>query len=377
MLSDFIVPSGIQIVILSIFLFLFLVQIFFYGFFFLKLAKYRETTSHLKREGVSVVICARNEYNQLKENLPLVLMQEYPQLEIVVVNHASEDDSSDLLSNMAKQYTNLKIVEIKENLNFFDGKKFPLSIGIKSATYDIILLTDADCKPESPEWVAHMADGFTKGTEIVLGYGSYTSQSGLLNRLIRFDTVNIAMQYLSFAIAGIPYMGVGRNMSYRKTLFYEKKGFTSHYGILSGDDDLFINQAATYRNTKIEINPESFIRSQPKKSFKEWWIQKKRHLSTGRYYRWIHKLLLGLYTSSIVLFYFLFGLQIILNYTIFTVLTLFALRLAIQLSVFHKILARLKEKGIWLMVPFFEIILILINFTVTVSTLLTKESKWK
>jgi len=377
MLSDFIVPSGIQIVILSIFLFLFLVQIFFYGFFFLKLAKYREIPSHLNSEAVSVVICARNEYYQLKENLPLVLMQEYPQLEIVVVNHASEDDSSDLLSNMAKQYTNLKIVEIKENLNFFDGKKFPLSIGIKSATYDIILLTDADCKPESPEWVAHMADGFTKGTEIVLGYGSYTSQSGLLNRLIRFDTVNIAMQYLSFAIAGIPYMGVGRNMSYRKTLFYEKKGFTSHYGILSGDDDLFINQAATYRNTKIEINPESFTRSQPKKSFKEWWIQKKRHLSTGRYYRWIHKLLLGLYTSSIVLFYFLFGLQIILNYTIFTVLTLFALRLAIQLSVFHKILARLKEKGIWLMVPFFEIILILINFTVTVSTLLTKESKWK
>jgi cellulose synthase/poly-beta-1,6-N-acetylglucosamine synthase-like glycosyltransferase len=377
MLSDFIVPSGIQIVILSIFLFLLFIQIFFYGFFFLKLAKYREIPSHLNSEAVSVVICARNEYYQLKENLPLVLMQEYPRFEVVVVNHVSEDESSEFLSNMAKKYSNLKVVEIKENLNFFDGKKFPLSIGIKSATNDIILLTDADCKPESPEWIAHMADGFTKGTGIVLGYGSYTSQSGVLNRLIRFDTVNIAMQYLSFALAGIPYMGVGRNMSYRKTLFYEKKGFTTHYEILSGDDDLFINQAANHRNTQIVISPESFTRSQPKKSFKEWWTQKKRHLSTGRYYRWTHKLLLGLYTSSIVFFYFLFGLQIILNYTIFTVLTLFALRLAIQLSVFHKILARLKEKGIWLMVPFFEIILILINFTVTVSTLLTKESKWK
>jgi glycosyltransferase involved in cell wall biosynthesis len=350
---------------------------FFYGFFFLKLANYHETPSHLKSEGVSVVICARNEYNQLKENLPLVLAQEYPRIEVVVVNHASEDESSDLLSNMAKQYTNLKIVEIKENLNFFDGKKFPLSIGIKSATYDIILLIDADCKPESPHWVAHMADGFSKGKEIVLGYGSYTSKSGLLNRLIRFDTVNIAMQYLSFALAGIPYMGIGRNMSYRKTLFYEKKGFTSHYDILSGDDDLFINQAATHRNTQIIISPESFTRSQPKKSFKEWWTQKKRHLSTGRYYRWPHKLLLGLYTFSTVFFYFLFGLQLILNYTIFTVLALFLFRLVIQLSVFRKILARLKEKGIWLMVPFFEIILILINFTVTVSTFKTKESKWE
>ena len=377
MLSDFIVPSGVQIVILSFFLFLFLVQIFFYGFFFLKLVNYREIPPHLKSEGVSVVICARNEYNQLKENLPLVLAQEYPCLEVVVVNHASEDESSDLLSNMSKHYTNLKIVEIKENLNFFDGKKFPLSIGIKSAAYDIILLTDADCKPESPHWVAHMADGFTESKKIVLGYGSYTSQAGLLNRLIRFDTVNIAMQYLSFALAGIPYMGVGRNMAYRKSLFYEKKGFTSHYDILSGDDDLFINQAATHKNTQIVISHESFTRSQPKKSFKEWQIQKKRHLTTGRYYRWTHKLLLGLYTLSMVFFYFLFGLQIILNYTIFTVLALFALRLAIQLSVFQKILARFKEKGIWLMVPCFEIILILINFTITVSTFVTKESKWK
>jgi hypothetical protein len=280
---------------------------------------------------------------------------------------------------MAEQYPKLKIVEIRENLNFFDGKKFPLSIGIKSATHDLVLLTDADCKPVSPRWIALMAGGFTEGKEIVLGYGAYQDSKTFLNRLIRFDTVHIALQYLSFALAGIPYMGVGRNMAYRKSLFYENKGFTSHYSIHSGDDDLFINRAATHKNTRVVADPESFTLSQPKKHFKEWWIQKKRHLSTGRYYRWRHKFLLGLYTFSTVLFYTFFIILILLslNYATFVVLALLILRLVFQLFVFHKTLVRLNEKGIWLLVPLFEIILILINSALTVSAFMSKETKWK
>jgi len=166
-------------------------------------------------------------------------------------------------------------------------------------------------------------------------------------------------------------------MAYRKSLFYENKGFTSHYSIHSGDDDLFINQAATRKNTRVVADPGSFTLSQPKKSFKEWWIQKKRHLSTGRYYRWRHKFLLGLYAFSTVLFYTLFALLLSLNYTIFIVLALFILRLVIQLFIFRKTLVRLNEKGIWLLVPLFEIILILINTALTVSAFMSKETKWK
>jgi hypothetical protein len=222
-----------------------------------------------------------------------------------------------------------------------------------------------------------MAGGFSKEKEIVLGYGAYMSSNSLLNRLIRFDTIHIALQYFSFTLAGIPYMGVGRNMAYRKSLFYEEKGFTSHYNIHSGDDDLFINRAATRKNTRIIVNPESFTLSQPKKSFKEWWTQKKRHLSTGRYYRWRHKFLLGLYTLSMVLFYAFFVLLLALNYTIFPVMALFIMRLVIQLFIFHKTLARLNERGIWLLVPSFEIILILINTVLTFSAFMSKETKWK
>jgi len=377
MLDGFFAPGGILFIFLLIFLFLFIVQLFFYGFFFLKFALYLEAPSSAKTEGVSVVICARNEYHHLKANLPLILTQEYPDFEVIVVNHASEDDTAFLLSKMAEQYSHLKIVEIRENLNFFDGKKFPLSIGIKSAANDMVLLTDADCRPVSPHWIALMAGGFSKEKEIVLGYGAYMSSNSLLNRLIRFDTIHIALQYFSFTLAGIPYMGVGRNMAYRKSLFYEEKGFTSHYNIHSGDDDLFINRAATRKNTRIIVNPESFTLSQPKKSFKEWWTQKKRHLSTGRYYRWRHKFLLGLYTLSMVLFYAFFVLLLALNYTIFPVMALFIMRLVIQLFIFHKTLARLNERGIWLLVPSFEIILILINTVLTFSAFMSKETKWK
>ncbi|MGA2824450.1 MAG: glycosyltransferase [Bacteroidales bacterium] len=377
MLDGFFAPGGILFLFLLIFFFLFIIQLFFYGFFFLKFARYKEASSSAKTEGVSAVICARNEYHQLKENLPLILTQEYPDFEVVVVNHASEDDTAFLLSKMAEKYPQLKIVEIRENLNFFDGKKFPLSIGIKSAANDMVLLTDADCRPVGPHWISLMAGGFSKEKEIVLGYGAYMSSNSILNRLIRFDTIHIALQYFSFALAGIPYMGVGRNMAYRKSLFYEEKGFTSHYNIHSGDDDLFINRAATQKNTRIVADPESFTLSQPKKSFKEWWTQKKRHLSTGQYYRWRHKFLLGLYTFSTVLFYLFFVFLVALNYTIFPVLALFILRLVIQLFIFRKTLTRLNEKGIWLLVPLYEIMLILINTALAVSVFMSKKTKWK
>lgn len=371
--------DGVSLLLFLVFLFLFLVQIFYYFFFFLKFARYRESSPPAGTEGVSVVICARNEYAQLKENLPLILQQDYPDFEVVVVNHASDDDTSFLLAKMAEEFPRLKIVEIRENLNFFEGKKFPLSIGIKSAMYETVLLTDADCRPVSTQWIRHMAGGFSNQKEIVLGYGAYQPSRSFLNRMIRFDTVHIALQYLSYALAGIPYMGVGRNMAYRKSLFYEKKGFTSHYSIHSGDDDLFINMAATRKNTGIVTDPESFTLSKPKKSFNEWWIQKKRHLSTAHYYRLSHKLLLGLYSFSTILFYTFFVILLLLSFNIntFVAVMLFVTRLAVQLFIFRKTLIRLKEKGIWLLVPICEVVMIILNTSLIWSSFLTKEKQWK
>ena len=184
MLDGFFVYGETQIILLLNSSFLFLVQLFFYGFFFMKkFALYREESIPAKSESVSVVICARNAYNQLKENLPSILNQDYPNFEVVVVNRMPRRTKRNfLLSKMSAEYPHLNIVEIRENLNFFEGKKFPLSIGIESATHDLVLLTDADCKPVSSKWIAHMAGGFSKNTDIVLGYGTDAKSSSLLKQ---------------------------------------------------------------------------------------------------------------------------------------------------------------------------------------------------
>ena len=353
------------------------IQLLFYWGIFSRLAWYREKGEPLPHQGVSVVICARNEHHHLQENLPLILDQDHPDFEVVVVNHASDDDSSFLLSRLAEQHPNLKIVEIRENLNFFSGKKFPLSIGIKSASRELILVTDADCRPAGRGWISAMEQSFREGTGIVLGYGGYTRKAGFLNRLIRFDTAHIAVQYLSYCLAGIPYMGVGRNMAYRKSLFFENKGFTSHYRIPSGDDDLFINRVARKNNTRINIRPEGFTYSDPKTTFRGWRLQKKRHLSTGRFYRPLHKFLLGSYLGSQILFYLSLILLFIFLYNIYFLFTIFVIRLTSQWIIFRKCFNNLDEKRLWPYVIFYEPMLLLINSGVFLSNLFAKPDRWK
>ncbi len=367
----------LPLILLSIFFLLFAIQLIYYLVIFRRLGWYRQTSSAGKQTGVSVVICAHNEYYNLKENLPLILEQNYPEFEVLVVNHASDDDTAFLLAELEERYPHLKTLEIKHDLNFFTGKKFPLSIGIKSARYDIVLLTDADCKPASREWISQFQSTYTGNTEIVLGYGAYNRNSGFLNRLIRFDTAHIAIQYLSYALSGMPYMGVGRNLSYNKDLFYRNKGFISHYRIRSGDDDLFINRVARKDNTAIMVEPGSYTSSDPKRSFEKWFIQKQRHLSTSRHYQLKHKILLGTYSAGLWIYYLLFVLMVSFNLSVIPVIGIFSVRLLIQYIIWNRCLRRLGEKDLLPFVLFYEILLLLLNSGIMVSNLFHKSTRWK
>jgi glycosyltransferase involved in cell wall biosynthesis len=370
-------PGSFFFYLFALFVFAFVVLQSFYWILFARLAFVKDNPAKQGRSGISVVICARNEHDHLNENLPLILDQDYPDFEVVVVNWASDDDSAFLLTRMSEQFSNLKIVEIRENLNFFSGKKFPLSIGIKSAGNDMVVVTNADCKPISRQWLSLMRDGFDGSAEVVLGYGAYEKKNGLLNGLVRFDTVHIAFRYLSFALAGIPYMGVGRNMAYLKSLFYKNKGFISHYRVSSGDDDLFINRVARRSNTRVVTHPDSFTLSDPPVTFGQWMIQKKHHLSTRKYYRLGHRILLGLYSTGIFLFYLLFVVLLSVNYNLIIVLSVFLLRLITQSVIFYKGMSRLNEKDLVWYVPFFEIFMIFIQPVVFISNLFSKSNRWK
>jgi len=355
-----------------------LIQLIYYWGIFARVAFFRLKNDYIRKdEPVSVIICARDEYYNLQENLPLFLQQDYTNYEVVVVNHASEDDSQYLLEDLSKIYPHLKIVNLPADLNFFTGKKFPLSIGIKSARHDICVFTDADCQPRSNDWLRKMASNFTFGTEIVLGYGAYKHEKGLLNRFIRFDTLRIAMQYMGFALAGFPYMGVGRNLAYRKSLFYRHNGFISHYRIRTGDDDLFINKAATGKNTRVEIRKESHTVSKPKTAFRLWIRQKRRHLTSGIHYKFRHRFLLALNGISQFIFYSLVIFLLVIWYQPYIVIGLAALRIISQLFVIQRIMRRFTEKGFLFMVPFFELFLLILTPVLVMTNSFYKPPKWR
>lgn len=355
-------PISLDLVFTALLVSFTCIQLFYYLFFFLRLAVHK--TGHIdamaQLHPVSIVISAFNEEANLKKNITKWLEQDYhyqgkPYFEVVVVNDNSEDDSFYFLNTMLEQYPHLHVVNLTQEAKLIPGKKFPLSMGIKSARFKRLLLTDADCVPASNQWLQHMASKLTVDKEIVLGYGPYVKHPTFLNKCIRFETALSAMQYLSYALARQPYMGVGRNLAYMKELFNKNKGFSSHHHIASGDDDLFINQVATATNTTIQIHPDSFVFSEPKKSWHDWHYQKKRHLSTGKFYKTKHKLLLGGFAFS----HFLFWLSIIPailfpKYIIISVSAI-ALRWLVQLGIYQSVLTKLQEKDLIPYIWFFDV----------------------
>jgi len=324
------------------------IQVFYYTWFFSRIAFYKpKQKDQSQQHAVSVIICSRDEDENLARNLPGILVQQYPSTyEVITVNDNSVDDSKYILQELKRTFKALNVVELTHEAKLISGKKYPLSIGIREAKHEVLLLTDADCVPASEHWIQKMQDGYTENTEIVLGYGAYHKTSGMLNKLIRFETFHTALQYLSYALAGAPYMGVGRNLSYKKDIFLRNKGFSSINHIPSGDDDLFINKVATKRNTAVVIDPEATTRSIPKTTWSSWLKQKSRHYTTAKYYKPKHKFLLGLYFITQFIFYPLFIASAILFDWRFA-LGLFGVRLLIQGFIFYKAMKKMDEKDLW------------------------------
>lgn len=326
---------------------------------------------------VSVVICARDEADNLTHNLPGVLIQQYPTThEVIVVNDNSYDESKYILEAFQKEFRQLQIIELQQEAKMIPGKKFPLAMGVKSTKHEIVLLTDADCMPASEFWIQSMQSSFQDDTEIVLGYGAYHRKKGLLNKLIRWETFYTALQYLSYALAGIPYMGVGRNLSYKKTIFFRHKGFSAHNHIPGGDDDLLVNMAATRKNTRINIDKNAFTLSRPARNWTQWIRQKKRHYSTGRHYKPLHKWMLGTYSLTQFLFFPTLALAFVfcpMNW----VLIALGSRLLIQYPIYAINLHKLGEKDLIPWIPFMDLWMFVHYLIFAPAVFKKPENTWK
>ncbi|OFY04721.1 MAG: hypothetical protein A2W93_05085 [Bacteroidetes bacterium GWF2_43_63] len=361
--------------VLSLLVFLIYYWIFFRRFAFYKPS--RKVTDDKKLPPVSIVIAAKNEYLNIRENLPFLLNQDYPDFEILVVDDHSQDDTWDLLCAFKIHNPNLRTIRLTDSVVVCAGKKFPLSVGIKEANNSLLLLTDADCRPTGPYWIRKMVEQHNSGIEIVAGYGKYYRSKTLLNLLIRFDTMRIALQYFSAALSHFPYMGVGRNLSYKKELFINSNGFTNHYDLSSGDDDLFIAEHAKRNNTAICIDSDSYTWSEPKHGFSAWWHQKRRHLTTGNRYRFKHKVYLGLYQLNLLLFPALAAVLLAVQYQILAVASIVLLKWITQWIIFSGATKKLKEKKLLLISPVLETIMAALNALIYLSNIIRKPGTWK
>jgi glycosyltransferase involved in cell wall biosynthesis len=362
--------------VLVVFSLAFLIQLFYYLFFFLRIAFYREPETKVSEQfPVSIIICAKNEAAQLEAFLPSVLEQDYPDYEVIVVNDGSDDGTEDILKLYQNKYERLYVTTIPRSGNFGHNKKLAISIGLKAAKHDWVLLTDADCKPVSNEWIKLMQQKFDKKTDFVIGYGGYKAVKGFLNKIIRYDTLTIALQYFTFAMAKIPYMGVGRNLAYRKSIFFQNKGFSSHLRLASGDDDLFVNENANKQNLKISLNKKAFTESIPKKRFNAWFYQKKRHITTAKYYKGKHKFILGLEVFSRILFYAAFLTGLFFPKILIILLAGFLIRFILLTIILSSASAKFNEKGIYYLGIIFDFLLPIINFIVLLSNLKLRKRK--
>jgi glycosyltransferase involved in cell wall biosynthesis len=355
------------------------IQLFYYLFYYLALCVYKPPLVKTTKEPVSVIICARNEAENLRNFLPSILEQDYPDYEVIVVNDCSEDNSFDILGNLLTQYPHLKISTVSKDPKFTHFKRFAQFIGIKAAKNDILIFTDADCQPESDKWIEAMSSHFDEKTDFVLGYGGYLAEGGLLNKYIRYDSMTIAMQYMGMAIRGIPYMGVGRNLAYRRSVFFENKGFGAHNHLVSGDDDLFVNTNASGINTSVEFGNGTHTRSVPFTGFKDWITQKKRHLTTAPYYKFRDKLLLMTEPLTRIIFYSAFIVLLSFSFLWPYVLSVFGLRLITQIVVFALVQKKLNEPRLLVYSLFFDIFSPVINSILFFSNYLNRSGKkrWK
>jgi len=366
------------LILLCLFITVVAIQFLYYVVFFGKFSFAKPQTSTPKRVPISIIVCAKNEEENVINFVPLLAEQNYPGFEIVLIDDASSDETLEVFEAFEKQYSNVKLVKVENNEAFWGNKKFALTLGIKAAKNEYLLFTDADCYPKTTEWIKEMSAQFTKEKTIVLGYGAYERIKGsFLNKIIRFETLLTATQYFSWAKLGKPYMGVGRNMAYKREEFFKTNGFIEHMKIRSGDDDLFINEASNSKNTTICYTPESFTFSKPKTTFKDWFTQKRRHVATAKHYKSFDRMQLAIFYGSQLLFILLPIVLLAFQFQWIIVTSLIGFRYLFAWLSLGFSAGKLKEKDVMYWFPFIEIILIFTQLNVFITNTFSKPVQWK
>ncbi|WP_300977886.1 glycosyltransferase [Flavobacterium sp.] len=364
--------------LLYFFIVLILIQFVYYIGVFSKFSFAKPEVIKAKNIPVSVIVCAKNEEENIKQYIPILAQQDYPTFELVLIDDASSDETLEVFEAFEQQYPNIRLVKVKNNEAFWGNKKYALTLGIKAAKYEHLLFTDADCFPLTKDWITNMSAHFDRDKKIVLGYGGYIKiANSFLNKIIRYETVLTAIQYFSWAKIGKPYMGIGRNLAYKREVFFDVNGFIDHIQVRSGDDDLFVNQAANKENTTIAYAPESFTYSEPKKTYKDWFNQKRRHITTAEHYKISDQIQLGVFYCTQLLFLVVGIILLAFQYQWIIVASIIAFRYLFTWISFGLGAKKLNEKDIIYWYPVLEIWLIFMQINIFITNIFSKPVHWK
>ncbi len=352
------------------------IQILYILLFLLGLNKKEKESIHPPHP-VSVIICAHDEEQNLRELIPLLLAQDHPEFEVIIVEDRCNDGTYDYLRGVAAENSRLKMVRVIHKPDHISGKKFGLTLGVRAAKFEWMLFTDADCRPAGNQWIKRMTEQYNDKTQIVLGFSPYIKREGWLNAFIRFESLLTGIQFISLAYLGRPYMGVGRNLVYTKSIFLENKGFNTHLEIMGGDDDLFVNRHATKINTRVSVGTEAITMSNPKLNWRDFLHQKLRHLSVGKRYKLSDKIILSIFSLTWLLTWFFVVPAMVFTGSLLSIVSILILRWILLILLFYR--GSLKLGGTfesW-KVPFLDFIFAFYYLVTGLRALVVKRIRWK
>lgn len=366
-----------------------LIRFYFCYYSTLGKAKIQTSTEQNEQRPISVVISGKNEYDNLKENLPFWLSQNYPKFEIVVVYDVTDDDILYLLRDFQQRHPQLKLVNFTKNVNFFDEQRFSISIGIKSAENEYVIVSTADCRPTNENYINSMQMGLSENTDVLAGYSSYTEKYSLLNSFARFHLFEKSVQFLSFALKGKIYAASHQNMIYRKDFFLQHQGYTSFYALKTGIYDLLANPIFNKQNVNVQLNPESITKTSGKLLLNNWFKREMQYFSVLRNAPKKVGIAITSYRSANFLFFLfllLVGCNIFLSrndlmevFSLWFYICLFILivKLSTQYWVMHTCMKKLKEKHFLLFIPLFEVLYLPLQLILFFLRLSPQLKKWK
>jgi glycosyltransferase involved in cell wall biosynthesis len=352
------------------------IQIIYLLLFLIAFSK-KKTSAISSEPPASIIVCAHDEEKNLRELIPQLLSQHYSDFEVIIVEDRCNDGTFDFLLEATKQNPRLKMVRVTQAPEHINGKKFGLTLGIKAAKNDWLLFTDADCRPHSDNWLKEMSTGFEGDSQIVLGFSAYEKEKGLLNNFIRFETFVTAIQYVGWALLGNPYMGVGRNLAYRKSLFINNKGFHPYLKITGGDDDLFVNAHARRKTTRVVVGKEALVFSKPKKTWTDFYYQKIRHLSVGKNYKFFDRIVLGLFSTTWILTWIFVVPFTFLSAWTYILAGCIVLRWILMIILFNKAPRKMGDGFEGWKTPFLDFIYAFYYLVAGPVALFSKKVRWK